>query len=102
MRAVLRLSFTLIAFLAFGLVHAESDSPRKFRIWVFADAHVGTDEKNGRESLAVALKESESSAGFDWDIALDLGDLSGSQGTPQDPEGKEIVRQFSVLARHRR
>ena len=30
----------------------------------------------------------------DWDIALDLGDLTGAQGTPKDAEGQEIVRQF--------
>jgi hypothetical protein len=37
---------------------------------------------------------------FDWDIALDLGDLSGAQGTPKDEEGREIVRQFSALKQH--
>jgi hypothetical protein len=47
-------------------------------MWVFADAHVGRDKKYGpRESLADALRQSESSSGFDWDIALDLGDVSG-------------------------
>src|SRR4051794_37799675 len=79
-----------------------SPAPQTFRVWVFADAHVAIDEKNGRESLATALAQSESGTGFDWDIALDLGDMSGAQGTPQDPEGQEIVRQFSVLKRHRR
>jgi len=69
---------------------------------VFADAHVGTDKAEGRESLATALRHSEGSSGFDWDIALDLGDMSGAQGTPKDDEGREIVRQFSVLRRHRR
>ena len=28
--------------------------------------------------------------------------MSGAQGTPKDEEGKEIVRQFGVLKRHRR
>jgi Calcineurin-like phosphoesterase len=73
-----------------------------FRIWVFADAHVGTDKKNGRDSLAEAIRQSESPSGFDWDIALDLGDVSGEQGTPKDAEGEELVRQFGVLKRHRR
>ena len=102
MQVLPRFSFALIAVLACGLASAESMAPRTFRVWVFADAHVDTDKRNGRESLATALRQSESAAGFDWDIALDLGDLSGAQGTPQDAEGKEIVRQFSVLRQHRR
>jgi hypothetical protein len=69
---------------------------------VFADAHVGSDKKQGRESLAEAIRQSESESGFEWDIALDLGDMSGEQGTPKDPEGEEIVRQFTVLKHHRR
>ena len=77
-------------------------TPRKFRVWVFADAHVGSDKKHGRESLAEAIRQSESAEGFEWDIALDLGDMSGEQGTPKDPEGEEIVRQFSVLLKHHR
>lgn len=77
-------------------------SPRTFRVWVFSDAHVGTDKEYGRDSLATALQQSETAAGFDWDIALDLGDLSGAQGTPKDAEGQEVVRQFATLKRHRR
>jgi len=77
-------------------------SPRVFRVWVFSDAHVASDQRYGRESLAEALRESESASGFEWDIALDLGDLSGAEGTPQDPEGAEIVRQFAALRTHRR
>lgn len=71
-------------------------------MWVFSDAHVGTDKAFGRDSLATALRQSESAEGFDWDIALDLGDMSGGQATPKDDEGREIVRQFRVLRRHRR
>ncbi len=97
-----RQSFMLIAVLACGLAHAGDEAPGTFRVWVFSDAHVDTDKRNGRESLAIALRQSESTGGFAWDIALDLGDLSGAQGTPKDAEGQEIVRQFSVLQRHRR
>ena len=79
-----------------------SESPKIFRVWAFADAHVGSDKRRGRESLAEALRQSESPAGFAWDIALDLGDMSGEQATPKDPEGEEIVRQFGVLKQHRR
>src|SRR5688572_29192063 len=80
MRDLPSLSFILIAVLAYGLAHAADPAPRTFRVWVFADAHVDTDKRNGRESLATALRQSESPAGFDWDIALELGDMSGAQG----------------------
>jgi hypothetical protein len=78
-------------------------SPAKFRVWVFSDAHVGRDKKNGqRDSLAEAIRQSELPTGFEWDIALDLGDMSGDVGLPKDAEGEEIVRQFGVLKKHRR
>lgn len=63
---------------------------------------MGTDKEFGRDSLATALQQSESKTGFDWDIALDLGDISGAQGTPKDAEGREVVRQFATLEHHRR
>jgi hypothetical protein len=75
---------------------------RTFRVWVFSDAHVGSDLSQGRESLAIPLSQSEGPKGFDWDIALNLGDLSGAEGTPRDPEGQEVVRQYGVLTKHRR
>jgi metallophosphoesterase superfamily enzyme len=79
-------------------------SSKTLRVWVFSDAHVGRDQQygNGRESLATALRQSESTSGFDWDIALDLGDLCGDVGLPKNAEGAEIVRQFGVLKKHRR
>ena len=76
-------------------------TPRQFRVWAMSDAHVGTDLKQGRESLADALRQSEG-PGFDWDIAVNLGDFSGNQGSPKDDEGAEIVRQFGALKEHRR
>jgi Calcineurin-like phosphoesterase len=102
MRVLPRWVSAFTASLLFGLALADASAPGTFRLWVFSDAHVGTDKANGRESLATALLQSEAASGFDWDIALDLGDMSGSQGTPKDDEGKEIVRQFGVLKRHRR
>jgi hypothetical protein len=102
MRTVPRLLIVLAACCAFGSANAKGSAPRTFRVWVFADAHVDTDRRNGRESLATAIRQSESASGFDWDIALDLGDLSGAQGTPKDAEGQEVVRQFGALDRHRR
>jgi hypothetical protein len=94
--------FSLLAQNASQTAKGRGETPKTFRVWVFADAHVGTDKKQSRESLAEAIRQSESATGFEWDIALDLGDMSGEQGTPKDPEGEEIVRQFSVLKQHRR
>jgi hypothetical protein len=90
------------AFLLVDPTGADAQQVSTFRLWLFADAHVGTDKANGRDSLATALEQSEGASGFDWDIALDLGDVSGAQGTPKDEEGYEIVRQFGVLKKHRR
>lgn len=80
---------------------------RTFQLWAFGDAHVGTDLKAGRESLADALRQSEQPGpdgkpAMAWDIAIDIGDNSGGQSVPEDDEGREIVRQFSVLRHHRR
>jgi hypothetical protein len=76
--------------------------PRTFSVWVFSDAHVGSNLEAGYVSLATPLRQSESPKGFNWNIALDLGDLSGAQGTPKDDEGQEIVLQFGVLRKHNR
>src|SRR5512134_1794384 len=73
------------------------------RLWVTSDPHVGTDlwtwkrgnrqrRPDARESLAEAIRQSESQAGFDWDLALCLGDFSGNQDIPDDEEGRELVR----------
>ena len=78
-----------------------------FNVWAFGDAHVGTDSKRGRHSLATALQTSEQGGDmggppFAWDIAIDIGDMSGGQEVPDDEEGREVVRQFAVMERHRR
>ena len=81
---------------------------RTFRLWATGCAHVGTDlSEGGRESLAEAIRQSEQGGSeggppFDWDIALHLGDLSGSQTPPEDEEGQEVVRQFAASRRHPR
>jgi hypothetical protein len=98
----MKILFLSIFIVLSATVGANAEPPKTFRLWVFADAHVGSDLASGRESLATALRQSEGTSGFDWDIALDLGDMSGAQDLPKDEEGKEIVRQFSVLTRHRR
>ncbi len=86
-----------------------SDS-RSFRLWAFGDAHVGTDAKRKVESLARAIRQSERGGGpdhpgapsFTWDLAINVGDMSGGQKVPEDAEGREIVRQFRTLTKHRR
>ena len=82
-------------------------SRRTLDLWTFGDAHVGTDRQFGRESLAEAIAHSEfggSEGGpaFNWDIAVNIGDLSGSQRPPIDDEGREVVRQFQTLKKHKR
>ncbi|MCP4639127.1 MAG: hypothetical protein GY851_01770 [bacterium] len=72
-----------------------------------ACSHVHTDLRKGRESLADAIRQSESGGSeggpsFAWDIAVHLGDLSGSQPPPTDAEGPEVVRQFSAGKTHGR
>jgi hypothetical protein len=85
-------------------VQTGSEASKEFRLWVFSDAHVARDLKcgNGRESLAEAIRQSESASGFDWDIALDLGDMSGDVGLPKDAEGEEVLRQLRAMKKHRR
>lgn len=93
-----------------------------FHLWVFSDAHVATDKavaaaiRNGMEfippagypeSLATALRQSEKGGklggpSFRWDIALDLGDNAGLWDLPNDEQGAEVARQYSVLEHHRR
>jgi hypothetical protein len=82
-------------------------SRNTLRLWAFGDAHVGTDKRHGRDSLAEAIIQSESGGTdggppFAWDIAIDVGDMSGGQSVPQDEEGEEVVRQFHTLTRHKR
>jgi len=87
---------------------------RPFRLWATSDSDVGTDKRVGTrrngvsmESLAEAIRQSEDTnndgaPSFEWDIALHLGDFSGSQGSPDDEEGKEVIRQFNALKKHSR
>ena len=77
----------------------------EFNVWAAGDAHVGTDLKHRRESLAEALAQSEGRGpgpGFPWDLLLDVGDLSGNQIAPDEAEGREVVRQYGVLQSHHR
>ena len=82
---------TLAAFQAKNARSADST----FQLWAFSDAHVGTDDRNGRKSLAEAIAQSEfggkeGGPPFDWDIAINAGDTSGAQRLPLDEEGQDI------------
>lgn len=84
-----------------------AESRKPWTLWAFGDAHVGTDLRFGRTSLADALQQSEQGGddggpSFPWDLAINVGDLSGAQGPLTDDEGREVVKQFSVLKHHRR
>ena len=66
---------TFLAGLAAGVATAQSRD--RLDLWIFSDAHVGTDKRRGRESLVESIQHSETD--FRWDLALDLGDMSGGQ-----------------------
>ncbi len=72
-----------------------------FRLWVGGDAHVGTDlRQDGRKSLEEAITQAERD--FEWDIMLDIGDLSGTRPPPGDEEGEIVVEQYSASTKHPR
>jgi hypothetical protein len=112
-RTLTRRRFVRAASAAAALAHLPSSasssetSSRQFRLWAIGDAHVGTDIKRRRESLADAIRQSEQGGKngappFEWDIAINVGDFSGDQEPPKDDEGHELVRQFGALRKHRR
>lgn len=113
--SITRRTFVQAAGAGLGLVRASAaadeapvKTPRQFRLWAISDAHVGTDLRHHqRESLADAIRQSErggeeGAPPFEWDIAVHLGDTSGNQGSPQDDEGREVVRQFASARLHTR
>lgn len=74
-------------------------------VWAAGDAHVGTDAKFGRQSLARALRQSEGredAPGFPWRIMLDVGDLAGGQEAPDHEEGRMVLEQYAVMKEHHR
>ena len=75
-----------------------------FRLWASGCCHVGTDLRaSGRESLAEAIRQAEEGGPpFDWDIAVHLGDFSGTQTPPDDEEGRIVVEQFAASRKHPR
>lgn len=83
-----------------------AEPPRQFRVWAASCSHVPADIRRGRESLARAIRQSEglepNAPAFDWDIMIDAGDLSAHQEPPGDRDGKELIRQYRAMTKHRR
>jgi len=81
-------------------VQAEQTN-KTFRVWVLTDTHAGGSSYgiNNTEVLKDALRDSENDWGFDWDIALILGDLTENS---TETEYKDFINTFKVLTRHRR
>ena len=81
-------------------------APREFRVWAASCAHVPADIRRGRESLAKVIRQSEGkiegAPAFDWDIMIDAGDVSAHQTPPGDKDGKELIRQYRAMTKHRR
>jgi hypothetical protein len=112
-RTITRRRFVHAASAGVALAHlpsspaANETPPKQFRLWAIGDPHVGTDIRRKRESLADAIRHSEQGGKdgvppFEWDIAINVGDFSGDQEPPKDDEGRELVRQFGALTKHRR
>lgn len=76
------------------------------KVWACGCCHIHSDLKHGRRSLAEAIEQSESDGldgvePFDWDLMLNLGDLSGTQGPPQDADGPPVIEQLMAGKKHR-
>jgi hypothetical protein len=79
---------------------------QNLRIWACGCSHVHSDLKHGRRSLGEAIEQSEhggseGGAPFEWDLMLNLGDFSGTQGPPQDADGPPVVEQLCAGRKHR-
>lgn len=96
----------VLALLATSQLLAAPPEGEAFRVWAAGDSHVPSDIRHGRESLAKAIRQSEGRAkdapGFDWDIMVDVGDLSASQFPPTDEDGEILVKQYRALKKHHR
>ena len=92
--------------LLIGDAQSADPSPREFRVWATSCSHVPADIRQGRESLATAIRQSEGqiegAQAFQWDIMIDAGDLSAHQTPPGDEDGRELLRQYRAMTKHRR
>jgi hypothetical protein len=76
------------------------------RVWACGCCHVHSDLAHGRRSLGEAIEQSEFGGAeggppFDWDLMVNLGDLSGTQAPPTDADGPPVVAQLQAGRRHR-
>jgi len=99
--------FTILAISAtLSSADAQDKPTTSFRVWATSCSHVPADIRRGRESLALAIRQSEGqidgAPSFDWDIMLDAGDLSAHQTPPGEKDGMELLRQYRALGKHRR
>lgn len=95
--------FVLAALLVVAGAGEKGRKPKRtFGVWATSCSHVPADIRRGRESLADAIRQSESEDGFDWDVMIDAGDLSAHQTPPGDRDGQELLRQYRALEKHRR
>lgn len=85
------------------VAHAD-DAP--FVVWATSCIHSPQDIRFGRASLSKVIRQSEGFfedvPGFDWDIAIDCGDMTASQFPPTDADGHVITLQFEALRKHAR
>lgn len=84
----------------------EGKEPSQFHVWATSCSHVTADIQHGRESLAKAIRQSEgvepNAPAFNWDIMIDAGDLTAHQTPPGDRDGRELIRQYHAMVKHRR
>ncbi len=78
----------------------------QFILWAFGDAHIATDMRRNRNSMKEAIEQIEygnnDCPAVDWDIAINVGDMSGSQGLPDDEEGQMVADSYLYLKKHNR
>ncbi len=76
-------------------------------LWFTACAHVHSDLKHNRRSLAEAIEQSEDGGAeggppFDWDAMFFLGDFTGTHYAPTETEAGPVLDQLNAGRRHTR
>jgi len=98
------LTISVLAVVATFTTAQADDSP--LVVWATSCIHSPQDIKFGRASLAKVIRQSEGffddAPGFDWDIAIDCGDMTASQFPPTAEDGHLIIAQFRALQKHAR
>ena len=99
---------------AISVAQESEESPEisgdTLKVWVFSDAHVGTDIEHGVESLAEAIRQSEQGLSgvnpappMDWDLGICLGDFArwfrGAGRPGRRGSGTPVQRSYDSRAR---